>query len=531
MQVRFSISSTSISSQSVTPIWKGDIGWRRDKDSVFYEKELKSELVFVGADYQLITAVVSACEKITVTIEVLCGTSWTVEYQGAFTKFDGKEDKDKCAFRVTPKITDTLKCLCSEWEDETEIYAGTGAVITTKAFGGTYEAGHGISQCCRTVYDPSPCDQFNSLATGWCHEETTVTQQPSNAGFCANQFLAVSSYHRVTDTGTPTTPPTHGTGWTLLSGSTWWRCPTFSEIKIGVLKYGRRLDQVLQKMVNSTGCGLTLRSHFFAINNTHAAAPTNTPYTYAADNLRNITVHQKSDVKRPYDSNAAFSWVWKMKLKDLLDDLRTIFNLYWKIEGSSLILEHISYFAALSGADFTAAQMKKQLEGDIDTPEKETFVWADADAYPTFQGQVITYDCGSGSKEYRVNLFSTDLQFIRDEANAARIADAGFCLVANSIDGGGNYWVKEANYALSWQYLHENLHRHNRPFGAGKMNGTATTFASAQTNRKQESFTVPNCCTDNFDPAKTVTTALGQGQVVTATKNLYKDTLTLELAY
>ena len=46
-----------------------------------------------------------------------------------------------------------------------------------------------------------------------------------------------------------------------------------------------------------------------------------------------------------------------MKLKDLFADLQTMFNVWWKIDGSDLILEHISYFA-VGGRNYTTRQCR-----------------------------------------------------------------------------------------------------------------------------------------------------------------------------
>jgi hypothetical protein len=279
-----------------------------------------------------------------------------------------------------------------------------------------------------------------------------------------------------------------------------------------------------------TGCGLTVRSHFFGINATHTGPPSNDAYDYATDHYQNMTVHQKSDVKRPDASNPALTVAWKMKLQDFLNDLRVLFNAYWKIDGTDFIIEHISYFESGAGQNHTTTPQKLEYKYDAETPRREKFFFMDESASSFFAGYDITYDCGEGIRENRCQLFSTDVSYIRDELNQDKITDEGFVLVCNLLDGSTHY-VDEFNQPLSWTNLHDKLHRHNRPFLTGTMNDTAETFETTQHIKKQTPFSVSNCCSDTFDPADYVTTPLGNGYVDEATKNLFKDRITLNLAY
>lgn len=511
----------------VNAVWSGEFSFKIERDRVYHQHDMKGELVLTGADFNLINDLTDDCERIAVTVETYCAGAW-VEYEwaGYFTKFDCKFDFGRCTVSAKVKTDDKYNCLALEWNEEINMYGGTGATIVTRAFAGTYEAGKGCCQYCNPTFTLAPCNDFS--VTAYCEEYTTATQPTS--GYCAGQYLIQTCYHRVVGVGTPTTPPPYGSGWTYISGNNWWRCPSFSEISLGVLSHGRRFDAVLEYLVAQTGCGLTVRSHFFGISATHASPPSNDAYDYATDNYQNLTVHQKSDVKRPDATNASLSFIWKMKLKDLLADLQTMFNVWWKIDGSDLILEHISYFSQSAGANYTTRTMPLVWEYDAEIPKKEKFVWSDIECSTIFEGDPIIYDCGNGDVERKVSLFSTDVAFIRDEANQDKISDENFVLVSNKLDG-SDYWINESNESLGWQNLHDKLHRHYRPFPTGTMNGEAATFLSTQKIQKQPSFTVGLCCDDTFDPTKYITTQLGNGSVREATRNLLKDRLELNLNY
>lgn len=523
--IRVMISSDSITETEFTPIWLGEIEIDLERDQIFYREKMRSELLFKGNDFSILDGV-DECERINVRIDHYC-LAWGEIFSGYFTKKNIKPDYDRCEGRVTAATDDDYTCILENWTEENIIYSASD-VTPAIAFAGEYEAGLGCCSTCYASYNPTPCNDFN--VTTACAEYTTVTQPAS--GFCAGQFLTSTCYHRVVGVGTPSTPPTYGTGWTYISGSNWWRCPTFAEISGGKLLYGRIFNNVITYLVGLLPCELTVRSHFFNINATHAAAPTNDAYTYAENYLQNITIHQKSDVKRPDSTNPSFSRVWLMKLNELLNDLREMFNVYWKIDGADLILEHISYFESATGADYTGRDIAQQLsEVEEDAPKKETFDWMDNAVFGTMhEGYPILYDCGEGIKAHRVVNFTNDIDTCKESENAEDIADKGFVLVSNTKIG-TDYFINELNEPMGWVMLHENLHRHNRFAESGTMNDNPTTFETVKPYRKLKEFTAPFCCADTFDPTLKPVTELGEGKVVRATINHTRDTIKLQLLY
>jgi len=539
-RARIKISSATITETVVSAIWTGEFEHKRERERVWHQHDMKGDLVLTGADFNLVNDLANTCERVAVTVEVLCNGVWTAyPWTGYFTKFDTKRDfggitVPQCRMEVKVRTDDLYDCIQREWGEEINIYSAT-AVVQTKGLAGTYEI-LGTCQFCTGDPDPDPCDDL-TVSDEACLEYQGINE---NAACPSGQYMVVFSYHRVVGVGTPTTPPPYGTGWTYLSGNNWWRCPSDDgEVQIGVLKYGRLFNPILEYMVAQTGCGLTVRSHFFNINATHAAPPSNAAYTYATANYQKMTLHQKSDVKRPDATNASFvpptsSAVWKMKLKDLLEDLRIMFNVWWKIDGTDIIIEHISYFREFVGADYSDKPMKLQLDYDRDTPKKEVFKWSDSDVSGFFRGFPILYDCGEGIKEYQVKLFTTDLAFIREEANQEAIRDDGYVLICNEIINTEYIVILEndiPNGPLRFFNIHDKLYRHNRPFPSGTMNGEAVTFDSTEKIQKQPAFTVGMCCDDVFNPTDLITTLLGDGAVNHATRNLLKDRIEIELNY
>ena len=528
-KVRVKISSLSISETEVHPAWNAEFLRKIEKGRVYYSHEMRDNMTFTGVDFTLINGLTNECEKITMTVERFCSGDWQLYWTGFFTKFDCKPDFFRCRMDAKVKPDNLYECLFEQWETEQTVYAETGVEVPVRSLGGTYQGGLNFCQVCRATADLTPCDTYDDgcIEPGY----PKVYAYPSPICPEPNRFEIHTYWHREVGTGTLTEPPPWASGWTHLTGTTWWRCPDpdTADLEIGVLKWGRRFDLVLEKMFAEVDCEITLRSHFFNINATHAAPPDNDAYDYAVAAYQDMTVHQKSDVKRPH-GDKSFEFVWKMKLKTLLEDLQNIFNVYWKLDGSDLILEHISYFEGAEGEDYSLKTMPLSLEYEPNTARTERFFWSDEDCNSHFRGKPIVYSCGEGESTRRVSLFSTDVQFIHNESFQDSISDANFVLISNVVND-GVYFIIDKNSPLGWTTLHDKLHRHYRLFGSGTMNGVLETFLSVIPIKKQPEFTVTYCCDNDTDPLKYVTTPLGIGHVQTQTENLYKDTLKIQLNY
>jgi hypothetical protein len=525
MKTVFTISSDTIPATEVAPVGRVTVKNTREREQVSHLQTI-SELLFRGDDFSLIQTAAD-CEKITILVECDNDGTLTTIFEGAFTTSDCKYDLDNCTLKVTPYADDNYRCLLDAWEDEENIYYAAAEQRTAGALG-VYEMLINCDYCCSETSSPYPCYTNPNTPLTSCEQYTNV-YTTGGAAYCTQLFTVETCWHRMIGIGTPTTPPPYGTGWTYLSGNNWWRCPTLGEINIGVLSYGRRLNTVVEYIFQLLPCTLTPRSHFFNFNNNHSAPPVNDAYDYAETYLQNLTIHQKSDVKRPDASNKAAPSVWVMSIKDLLDDLRTMFNVYWKIEGDSIIIEHISYFDN-SGADLSALNIKQRFKAEDDgQPKTEKYFWSDD--YRTsaaFGGYPIIYGCGSGEKEHRVRLFTNDILEIAASANAEHISDRNFCLVSNEVNG-TDYAVLEANAPLGFVMLHENLHKYYRYFDSGNMNDTPdTSFLSVRKSRKLEPFSVSLCCGEAFDVSQTLTLKCGDAHIYATELDLTTDKLKID---
>ena len=523
---RIKIESLSTPATVVLPTWSGKTEAAREDDTVFFRDKLSGDFNFIGADYTLIKNVPD-CERIDIYLEEYCGGTWAEAWRGSFTTYDVKFNESACNASVKPELADRYECFLKE--DKVEIDFADVELVSVKGLVGEYVAGQ---ECCTSIIDeddPTPTDPVCDVPAFYCFDKN-YRHEPFFSPFST----ITSCFHRITATGTATEPPPYGDGWEKIFDTTWWRCPVPGESFFGRMNRGRFFANVLDHMGVNGPCPLTVRSHFFNINATHAAPPDNIAYDYAAEHLSLMTIHQKSDVKRPDATNPAQDFVFKLSWDKLLEDMRSIFNVYWELnDDGDMILEHVSYFEAATGLDVTGRNIVLEYgKGEESAPNEERFQWFDQAGFSTeHAGVPIKYgDCGNGIKTVAVNLFSNDIFYIKQIENQAEISDQGWCLVSN-IEVDGTYYVKDYNYPLGWEMLHDNLHLHGRPFAEGEVNGLETTFLSVRPSRKLTSFNVNICCDDDFNPADNILTALGTVEVDKVTTNYFagKDTRILTI--
>lgn len=298
------------------------------------------------------------------------------------------------------------------------------------------------------------------------------------------------------------------------------------------MKQGKLFSSVLNYLIGELGCGLTVKSDFYNIN-PDATNPDNLAYTYSEQNFHHMTLHQKSDVKRPDATNPATANAYGIRTEDLLNDLKKLHNVDWRIQdnGTTFRIEHLSYFEASTGQDLSSVNIKEEYEFDKENSQRvEQFKFMDELASDYFRGSNIEYNCGEGVKDIKLSIISTDVVTIQNTASDQAISDKGFVLISNELQD-GSYVIIDENKPQSWTDLHENLFRHGRAYPTGKINGVDMSFISSVYRKKAVPFTHELCCDDAFSEDDLITTELGDGQIITAEYDLKRNKMTYELAY
>lgn len=520
--------------------WDSAISYNPDTDSEDYRDEIRGEMIINcariptawGADkpavFDLLVEASEECAVFQVEVHVECPKdedTYEKVWEGEFTTKNWKIDLDKKTLTFKPTKTYEADCVRSRWTDVVNFY--DLPKIEVRPYYDQYEIlPVNVIDCEEPLY-PDYCVEFegNGLTAGDCED------------FPIGDFFRF--YHRFVDDGTcagsVAIPPDDFSPWTLLSndcplgGSTWWMCPGQVNSIVYRFKNGRLLNEALEYMLSELDCDLTLVSDFFDIN-ADDTAPVNAAYIAALEDLRHLVIFQKSDVKRHSASDPSTRPAWDTNFRDLLNDLKLMFNVRWSAKDGIFRLEHISYFQSQAGLDLTTAKYERSLdENTIEVKSITKFKYRDARATDYFKGWPIQIFCGEGEETKSLSQFYTDVTFALTTDGLEAVGDDGFFLMS-TIKDGDVYRLKQQNRPLAWTELHFNYHRHDMP-GAGKINNNEVTPLSIRKTRKAPRFSAKRCCDDEFNPSNFITTALGEGDVVTADWNIARDYLSPELIY
>jgi len=558
------VSSASIPETVVNPVFKGGFTFSKDKKRIRYKHELDAVLFFnQKADYDLLIPLENnECEVVTVVIQWGCGSNLIEYWVGEFSMSQCNPNRTRKWIKVKPKQSSPYKCFDDAAKLEHSIY-DAGDEITSTAVIGEYETiectfatptgendlgeyfdlvTNGNNDC----IDPGDIDNWAVLSNNVFINDVfydNTYPQPFPAGQGVTWYLSqVTIWHRETLTvpcsgGVPV-PPSFGT-WELLTDdcaadgtATWWRSPPV-QLDGGILgdyTKGRLFSDVLIDLIDSLGCGFTVKSDFFNINPL-GDAPTNIAYDYAIANLQNMTVHQRSDIKLKNGPNFSNYLAWKVKAKDYIDDLIKIFNVRYVIEDNVFILEHSSFFTSDQGWDLTHLAIEEDVDysGGV-TVKIETFFWAEEYLYSTFESEPIVYDCGEDDVDVKCKYFVTDLSYVQRERNAEKVSDKGLVLISNAVID-GTYGIIESNDPLKWSNLQDNLFLHGRLYKSGTINGVQHNFLTWEPYIKQKEFNHVYRCSDTFIPINYMPTSYGNGFLTEGKHNILDCSLTLNLNY
>ncbi len=526
--------------------------WKKQKEQIYFRKELNTELNFIGDDFKKLYKLDRSnyrCEKILIEIHRKCDEAFTVFWTGYLALIDGDFDADKCRLKIKPRIEDQYTCLLSNWNKEKDFIGGQGAPPALDPIGIT--PGIIEENICTINYDHAI--QAGSFDPYALDPFTDCLDNPSLWSYGGVYSANIIEYNNINLEETwevkfiyfrekiesPTEP--FGVGWVEISTGVWVRPLTVNNVDINFkLNNGRNFNLVLQYLVSD--CGLNYVSDFFNFNrdDTH---PTNFAYDYAALYLYDLVIFQKSDLLPGQINQNATAVATKaiVKLKELLSDLSSLFNVFWVIEGNTFRVEHYTYFRQNQNMiDLTSNNRIKGLNKykyvSEDLPKFE--IWTMMDKTNKNKNLVIIEDFDAGTIEYNDNCsyegenvnesnypaskITNNIEVITQD-NEGNISKDGFTLVSTKggsiVSSIGVVSGKQAlNMPLSLGNLIYYLHRHGRPQSSGNVNGTDEAFFLSLPSREQVPISVPICCEDvnQFDPLHKIKTQLGWGFIDSA---------------
>lgn len=559
---RFTLTHPVAGSQVVTPLIDDLVVEGKQETRFVWRKQIATPLLFTGADFEWLYDIETGadrCEKVTLEVEVYCGGDWEEFYTGYLKMDDGQWNPVQCRVVFRVSIDDAYSCIFENWKEEKNILTALGGETVTALTGYIEEdtctdnlTGYTVDLLNIPTYDGCLSDPNE-----WTLLENEFTGTKESGGLWDGLIRSVWVRERVD--ASVLSPP--GDGWVSIGGNSWVRELQTNYLgettDLGVpqvlqqwevvgedLEFdnGRTLENVLD-LLNPCAGTYTIQSDFFRIN--AGVLPATDPYNAAAAGFDQLIMWQKSDIVRPIANYNATKGI--TTFEKVLSWLRNMFNVEWRVEGTVIRIEHISYFEGNNGLDLTAVDYlewidKKNAYSYINAkkPHYERFAWMDkVTAY--FEGDPIVYDNACANKEdnseefYRLDEVSTDMAFLSNNEDEASLQ--GFVFAAAYDDGAGGWWINieetQLNGHLSFTKLHDNYWRHSRPLIDGNMNGVDETFESVIPSKQQEELEVRIDCTDflAFNPEERAQTQIGWGEIAVWSYSAKKCSLTLQILH
>lgn len=566
---------------AVDPVFEEDanliFGITRDKDFGFYRRELSTPLKFRSAAYAYLKSIEDSNDCVALALNIYHKTlpffSKTARFQTSHFRFDN----DNCSTFVGGDSVDAYDCFVSGFEDEINILTGTTKTLVNSLLGEYERIECSASYPSGTLVEedyPTPITDCISPGEGW----TQIDQLVNTGG---GTDVVYSTYIRevyvsTCDGSNPVEPC--GTGWILIDDN----CPTnatyaravpvtdlivatqlsagelyraTAQIRGGVavngaeynnipISNGVRLSVLLTNFL--LPCGLAPVSDFFSINGDDTF-PANDVYAAAKEKLQNLVVFQKSDVKRAGALNDATNGKWT--LKGVFGALKAMFDIQFRIVGSTLRLEHRTYFADVMGEDLTATQPERLVDTNNYTYDTASQIseekWRFMESVSnSFEGVPYKYDCfdrrEQRKEEYVIEDSNNDVGSLIGAPDA--YADAGFTWVNACVIGGVYYLESEVsaltgevllNGHLSIPNLMRTYHTYDRPRLSATWDGDPVLFDSARRTKIQPPISFRLCAEDfaAWDESALITTGLGAGQIESADYDTAGATMTVNLRY
>ena len=501
---------------AVNPTGKWEIEYRRNEGQIFFRRKLTGELIFKGVDYVYINSVVDnlvsypeGCTYIDFVIYCSGVEFWTgvFKYPYSFTF-----DDDSCTATGTPEVADEYSCIMTYYERE---YNYT---------------------------------DFKTSMSGPPYAWNSIDIYNTVGGLELNLPIVWSLRNHI---------------YLILGESEYLNCFEDTDIKSSFLWE----DDFPNGDDYATYYG------------------TNNYVTGAANWLDTIHVIDNNYIRTTAGgtgcSDAGTSIdVTMISFKMIEEWLRERFNAYWYIDqNGDFRIEHISFFLSgfahsdygswidlstlMSGCNSYADRRNKYKYLTDKLFDQEKWEWqhfdgneGGADHNINFKGVPIFYgplvntksDCVP-DEEFKEKisstpLLSTDIEWLINLLNLAppnpdELACGGFFMfdlyltptpdrikiAVGHLDG-----LNAVNAHCSTANLMEYFFTWNRIFINGDMNtADVTVFDSAQKLKLQEEIEFPLCCSDDFDPMKTIITEMGEGTIHSAVQTPYS--LKIQLLY
>ena len=550
---------------------------RQNEDQLSYEKKLSGKIMFVGEAFHRLNQIensVYRCDEQTLTILKVCNGIEKVIFVGKISLNEAEFNLDKCQIVAKFSEDKTDKCIDDGKSVKVNLFQliYNRLTVKTKSFQGTIQTQNCFQNSPSGVSSDYWCGTGDPYAQNW-----TLVSYNENSPDGVHYKVSNTWKREIVEIDCSDTPDPE---WVLVEDNcgttgkkkfaksvTLYDCQSSFEpidefgaysatMDCKVLGYdggtteidnGVHFTDVVTELVKKSCPNLTVKSDFFQIN------PDNTSsinyVTGKKSTTKDIIIFQKSDVKRPTASGNASKL--EIDLETMLEVLKIMFNVKWRIEGNIFRLEHVSYYSKSVGTNVMSNELKKYFEGkriysyqSEKIPQKERFKFKEQQG-ADWNMEIVYSGCVTNTKKNEVeNIIDeamTDVVFAMQNpsSDSKFVEDTGFVLVSTKKIG-NEYFINSEpstngtrlNNVFAWVQLVRDFHYYERPMKVGKVNGVTTNFITSIPTKKGEKFAIPlNICQTDFNPDDFVLTALGQG-IVSSAKYRFNDSfLELDLLY
>lgn len=437
----------------------------KSNGKIYYVKEIKNKIKLSPVDFGHYYSQLTACYKYWVLIYKFCDNQWKQIYKCYFNQINITYDLDRCTAEIDLKDSSVYNCFNDRRSTSVNIFQGNP--FFQIVFTGN------VNELQPLTYPPAPACLFRVLDFQY------ATAQVLGAVACCD------------DVGCYFTPISDFFGWLYDS-------------------MGNPIQQMAQPASN---------------------------YVHPGPGYW-IYIAAKADVKDSCASNPTTNF--PMTFDDLETIMSDVFNVYWIIDGGYIRFEHYSWFQQNVNYDTTIAtnapmnEFNRKFAFDTDKlPSSETFKYSERNNSPFLDNSIIySEDCGVNGKDVERGPKNGTADFGYVALSPGAIDSHGFVLCDVYESGGYLHLYNDGtgdNDRLGWVKALYNLHRHNRPFRSGIMNGNPEIFLSPVYDKVQTDSKFQICCTDPYEKYQSlVRTFLGLGAIEEAVVNYSKEIITFK---
>ncbi len=318
-------------------------------------------------------------------------------------------------------------------------------------------------------------------------------------------------------------------------------------------KHNIFVRDAIRYILDHMNSGLNYSSTFFdgATNPVTSVNPN--PLNHLVINHKSNIIAETDDGSHPGTYTAAK--IGNISLNELLNILKEIYDIRWDISGTTLRVEHVSFYEeSLGDLDLTAEKNNfshKEYSWHtnkydyVELPDREEFIYGEKG---TTYFQDYFYDSSMDGddvfipEEKKITTHTPknctcDIKGIHDKSSA--FSTDGW-VIMQIYDSGGTWYVHNSNTYLDWDSLTSLYWKHQRPFKYaiyGEINQKSSlwdirTMETKQKSKIQSNLIMDGCDTvwgDTFDPVELVKTEIGNGKIRNMSYNLSSGKLQLSL--